>query len=359
MNGRVSVCMVAPSRQQCGVADYTAYLLAELGELADVRFVTNADGFADAMNDADIAHVQHQYFLFGGVAPWKNRFREFADRLRIPAVMTVHEFVDPSGNPAARAAIRVTNRRNFLHKAVKRLIVHTNADRIRMEFNGIQAGRIAVVRHGVPPTPGLPPRDHARRSLGLESPFVVTIFGFLSRRKGHALAIEAMRLLPPNVFLLIAGGRHSDDQTGYVAGLERLIQEGGLDSRVRITGYLAPEQVADVMSATDLILAPFTESSGSGSLALAFACGKPILASRIEPHLEIVHEVGEDSGNALKTFRTLHPGSIAMEVSSLMKDADSLTALAAGAREYAASHSYRRMAEETVSIYRGVLGRAN
>jgi glycosyltransferase involved in cell wall biosynthesis len=164
-----------------------------------------------------------------------------------------------------------------------------------------------------------------------------------------------MRLLPPDVCLLIAGGRHPDDQTDYAAGLERLIRAGGLEERVRIMGYLPHRQVAEVMSATDLILAPFIESSGSGSLALAFACGKPILASRIGPNVEVL----EESENGLKTFRTLHPGAVAMEVSSLMKDADSLAALAAGARGYAVAHAYRRMAEETVSIYRDVLRRVD
>jgi glycosyltransferase involved in cell wall biosynthesis len=351
--------MVAPRRRQCGVADYTDYLLAELGELRDlldVRRVVDSTNFTGAVADrgfVDIVHVQHQYFLFGGVAPWKNRFRDFADRLRVPAVLTAHEFVEPRGNPAAAAAIRATNRRNFLHKAVSRIIVHTEADRARMDASGIPSAHISVVRHGVPPAPPLPPRDEARRSLGVEDRFVVTVFGFLSRRKGHALAVEAMRILPPNVCLLLAGGRHPDDQTGYVDGIERLIRDGNLENRVRITGYLSPEQVAEVMSATDLILAPFTESSGSGSLALAFACGKPILASSISPHAEIVAE----SESALKTFRALHPGAIAMEVSSLRENPESLALLAAGARDYAAAHSYRRMAEETVSIYRNVLGR--
>jgi glycosyltransferase involved in cell wall biosynthesis len=349
---RISVCMVAPRREQCGVTDYSDYLLAPLRELADVRHVTDAAGFTDAMNDVDVVHIQHQYFLFGGVAPWKNRFKEFADRIRVPAVLTAHEFVEPSGNPAAAAAIRATNRRNFLHRAVKRIIVHTEADRARMDQSGIPGG-ISVVRHGVPPTPVLPPRDEARRALGVEGRFVVTLFGFLSRRKGHALAVEAMRELPDDVALLLAGGRHPDDRTGYAEGIQRLIHDGHLESRVRITGYLPPDDVAQVMSATDLILAPFTESSGSGSLALAFACGKPILASRIPPHVEIASE----SVHALKTIHTLHPGAVAFEVSSLKNHPDGLDSLAEGARRYAEAHTYRRMAEETVSIYRSVLRR--
>ncbi len=345
--------MITPRRRKCGVADYASYLLPELLRLVDVRHAVDSADFADEMNAVDIAHIQHQYFLFGGVAPWKNRFRLFANRLRVPAVMTVHEFVEPVGNIAARAAIRITNRINFEHRAIKRLVVHTGADRERMAASGIDDSRIIVVRHGVPPSPRLPSREDARRSLGLEGKFVVTLFGFLSRRKGHAVAIEAMRYLPDGVSMLLAGGRHADDYTSYPDDIEQMITMHGLNKRARITGYLEPEQVANVMSATDLIIAPFTESSGSGSLAMAFSCGKPILGSRIAPHVEIE----EESTRAIRLFAPNEGEALAQEIRHLRHDPDLLREYIVGAARYAASHSYARMAEETVNIYRSTLER--
>jgi glycosyltransferase involved in cell wall biosynthesis len=209
-----------------------------------------------------------------------------------------------------------------------------------------------TVRHGVPPAPALPLREEARRALAVENRFVLTLFGFLSRRKGHFLAIQALKSLPENAILLLAGGRHPDDFTSYVADLEALIAREGLSERVRVTGYLSPEQVAQVMSATDLVAAPFVESSGSGSLAMAFACGKPILASNIPPH----REMAEETPGALSLFDGGDSAAFAAAVLEAQSDPDALAAMAAGAQRYARTHSYARMAVETVEVYRAVLG---
>src|SRR5689334_16925414 len=117
------------------------------------------------------------------------------------------------------------------------------------------------------------------------------MFGFISQRKGYGMATETLKRLPDDVVLLIAGGRHPDDNSSFVDNLERL--PASLGDRIRFTGYISESQIAEVMSATDVVLAPFIESSGSGSLAMSLACGKPIVASPIEPHLEMdKHEPG-------------------------------------------------------------------
>jgi len=225
---RLTIGVISPQKRQCGIADYTAYLLPELRTLVDVAYVTDASDFDDSMNGVDIIHIQHQYFLFGGVAPWKNRFQKFADKLKAPAVMTAHEFVSPHGDVLRRTAIQATNRRNFMNRAIRRLIVHTEADRDRMTASGLVEEQISLVRHGVPPAPSMVDQEAAKHALGLHNKFVVTLFGFLSRRKGHSLAIEAMKYTPEDVFLLLAGGTHPDDNTGYAGNLLEMIQAHGL-----------------------------------------------------------------------------------------------------------------------------------
>src|ERR1051325_1361250 len=90
----LAVSMFTPWHIVCGVRDYTAHLvhgLDSLSEIDSVRIVaaptdavrsgrdlithyrSDAEQFralGRSMNPgADVAHVQHQYFLFGGVAP--------------------------------------------------------------------------------------------------------------------------------------------------------------------------------------------------------------------------------------------------------------------------------------------------
>ncbi len=344
--------MIAPTRMDCGVADYTRYLVHELESLSQVCHVAPPDEFTSEMNDVDIVHIQHQYFVFGGVAPWKNRFKRLVDRLKTPAVMTVHEFVPPTGNFAARAAIAASNRVQFEHPAVLRLITHTEMDRDRMIRSGIPPGRVSLVRHGIPNPPVLPHRDDARSALGLSDRFVVTIFGYISQKKGHLLAIEAVRRLPDDVTLIIAGGRHFDDTTPHTSTLEEAILKYEMADRVRITGYLPSDRVALVMSATDLALAPFTESSGSGSLALGFACARPILASDIPPH----QEIARGAVRPLQLFMSGSPDALAEEILRLRNEPDIRAELSANAAEYSRANSYARAAEQMVEIYRDVLG---
>jgi len=344
------ITLLAPDRPRCGVADYSRLLLHELQRLVEVVHVADPLAFRAEMNRVDLVHIQHQYFLFGGVAPWRNRFPALLRRLRPPAVLTAHEFVEPVGGPARRAAIRLVNRLQFCSPRVRRILVHTEADRDRMAAQGFDASRLRVVRHGVPRPPRLEDREEARRLLGVEDRFVVVLFGFLSRRKGHLLAVEAMERLDEAIMLVLAGGRHPDDRTDFVSGLEARVAASPAGGRIRVTGYLAHEEMLRVLSAADLVVAPFTESSGSGSLAWALACGKPILASDIGPHREIVAQVP----GALALARP-SPDALAEAIGHIRADASLRTALAQGAAAYAVRHTYARAAEETVEVYQEVI----
>ena len=346
-----SIAFLSPAREKCGVSDYGEYLFAELAKQVNVKVHAPGWPFPLEANNADLIHIQHQYFLFGGVAPWKNTFYKVLWSARRPVILTAHEFVEPAGSLPRKMSIRLTNHLNFIHPSVHRILVHTREDMERMGRSGIPKDRITVVRHGVPPAPELPGKDFSKKVLDAQDRFIITLFGFLSLRKGHSLAIEAMRSLPDDCLLLLAGGKHPDDHTTYSEELQGLIHHFGLQNRVRITGYLSSNEVKQVMSATDLVIAPFSESSGSGSMAFAFACAKPVLASNIPPHREILAE----TPYSLCMMNSIEPKDVAGIIETLRTDKALLDGLSRGARRYATDHTYARMAAETVAIYRTVL----
>lgn len=348
---RLRVAMVTSLRPQCGIAEYSRLLVEELTSRVEVAWITPPNGFAPVMNQADVIHIQHQYFLFGGVAPWKNTFCALADQITAPTVMTVHEFVPPSGNLARRLAIASTNRAQFGHPAVRLFIVHTEADRNHLVAAGVQPQRIWVLPHPVPKSPCLPSVAEARARFGLGDAFVLTIFGFVARRKGHLIAIQALSHLPGNVRLLIAGGRHPDDRTDYMNQVQAAIGAAKLHDRVTITGYLDAVDVGHAMAATDLVLAPFTAGSGSGSLAFAFACGKPVLASAIPPNVEMERRLP----GCLALVPPNDAQELAAAVLRLQRDRRALARLAEDATRYAAQYSYGWFAEQTIRLYRNVL----
>ncbi|HZO86843.1 MAG TPA: glycosyltransferase [Chthonomonadaceae bacterium] len=371
------VSLFTPWHARCGVRDYSRHLIAALTalpEIVGVRVVEAPQGAARAsavaalrhyladekrfralgaaMNaeGAEVAHVQHQYFFFGGVAPYKSHVRAFLSAVRVPLVMTVHEIAlpGPSASAPQRAALTLANRRNFLHPVIRRYIVHTEADRAHLAAIGVPADRIHVLTHGVPPPSPLPEPERAREALGLEGKRVVTLFGFLSAKKGHTLALEALRQLPPDVVLLFAGDRHPEDFTDYVPNLRAQIQARGLANRVHITGYLPDERLPLIMAATDVGLAPYMQTSGSGSLANLLAYGRAIVASDIPPHQEIVRKVPA----SLALFRSGDTEDLAAKLLTALEDASCRAALQAAARAYADRYSYENMAREAVAIYR-------
>lgn len=303
--------------------------------------------------DADIAHIQHQYFFFGGVAPHKNHTKAFLDAVRLPTVMTVHEIAEPpaSGSPLTRLALSHVNRKNFLHPVLRRLLVHTEQDRLRLLDIGVDEAKIRLVRHGIPAPIPLPPKEVAKAELGLSGRRVLTLFGYLSNKKGHPLAVEALSHLPEETVLLFAGGRHPEDETGYVAQVEALVASLNLQSRVRFTGYIPDGEIARYLAATDLALVPFAQTSGSGSLSLMLANGIPVAASRIMPHKEIL----QDTPDSLALLPSFDPREVALSLQSLLFHEEALANLSRGASQYALRHSYLEMAKETMQVYEEVL----
>ena len=146
------------------------------------------------MNHGDMAHVQHQYFFFGGVSPLKNRAADFWRAVRVPVVLTVHEIVLPNAGDGflRKMALHLTNRRNFLCPLIRAYIVHTLQDKERLVTLGIAAGKIHVLPVGVPEALPAPTQYAAKQQLGLSGKRVVTIFGFLSAKKGYRQALAAL-----------------------------------------------------------------------------------------------------------------------------------------------------------------------
>lgn len=374
------VAMFTPWRARCGISEYSRHLVEAFNTLPEIAGVRIVEALPDAVRGgtlsalrhfsgdahrfaalgaalnadtsgqpADIAHVQHQYFFFGGVAPHKNHARAFLNAVRVPLVLTAHEIVRPPANASVleRQAIALTNRANFLHPAVQHLIVHTEPDRDALLALGAASERVHVLAHAVPPARPMPPAEEAKQMLKLEGKRVLTLFGFLSAKKGHSLALAALRHLPPDVVLLFAGDQHPDDHTDYVPNLSAEIESLGLIERVRITGFLPDEQIPVVMAATDVAITPFLQSSGSGSLTYLLAYGRPVVASDIAPNQEVARE----SPSSLALFRSGDSDDLAAQVLALLEDSARRASLQAAALAYAARHSYTQMARETVSIY--------
>jgi len=211
---------------------------------------------------------------------------------------------------------------------------------------GIPATKVVLMPHPIPEIE-LPSesKGHYKKLFEVEGKQVLTVFGFLNSRKGYDLVLDAIKDLDDCVFL-IAGGQHPNDKTGYVEQLMNKITEIKLAHRVKILGYIPESQITAVMGATDIILAPFRDMPGSGSLSLGVAYNKPIIGSDIDQMKEL-----QSRGIGADIFRINKVGDLRDKIVSLLNNTRKQSELEQLSRSYAHEYSYRKTATRFCELY--------
>lgn len=147
---------------------------------------------------------------------------------------------------------------------------------------GAADDRVTVLRNGVdlqlfhPQTD----REALRRRLSIEGPTLLSV-GHLIERKGHHLAIDAMRELPEWT-LLIAG----DGPMEKV--LRQQVQTLNLQQRVRFIGRVDQQQLREYYSAADALVLASSREGWANVLLESMACGTPVVASPVDGTPEVV-----------------------------------------------------------------------
>lgn len=163
------------------------------------------------------------------------------------------------------------------------LIVHTKAQKQRLlkEF-GVPESRITLAHHGTYHVQYKSECDKRRAKGYLKlrpDDFIVLAFGYQRPYKGTHLLVEAMaKLNTAHTRLVIRGSAAKD----YAAWLTTLIHEKDLTYCVDCDfGYVPDREMEDLFAASDIIALPYTEGSQSGVLFMAYAHGRPVLASDV------------------------------------------------------------------------------
>lgn len=155
-------------------------------------------------------------------------------------------------------------------------IVHSASDADRLKR--LAPGRPAVVLTHPIAAASAPPREEARRRLGIEGPLVLFL-GLVRRYKGVDLLLDAAPEIVrrTGARLAIVGEVFPDAQE-----LARRAQASPVrDSILWKDAYVPEEEMSLWLSACDVVALPYRAISGSGIAARAIGAGRPMAASAV------------------------------------------------------------------------------
>lgn len=274
--------------------------------------------------------------------------------VRLPALLTCH------GYPAREAVsaglwvedsleydyVCALERRSF--RAVQKVI--TPDRRIADYVDAISGVKAVVMRNFVDTEAFSPARDRSSRtSLGLPSNQVIALCPRrLTDKNGVVYAVEAMRHVTSDVYLLIVGDGEQRKT------IEDHIERYGLHDRVSLAG--ATTDIKKFYDASDLVIIPSVTSAGveeATSMAAleAMACALPVVCTSVGG----LGELFEDREGALLVPQR-DPGAIAAAVDRLAQDVALRTRVGeAGRKKVISQYSHLKAARVMQDVYMEVL----
>ena len=297
---------------------------------------------------ADVVHLQHEAFLYGGPSSVPGLVAGLSSLRRSGAggVVTMHHVVDgrtvdrsftrmhrvKAPPTVARAGLSAVGA--AIGRLADRVIVHEPAFTSRVR-------NATVVPHGVESCDA-PARDEARARMGLDR-FTVLCFGFVAPYKGLESALDAARVAGPDVELVVAGGEHPRLRESGDPYLDHLRQS---NPHARFTGFVPEADVADWFAGADLALFLYPQPvSTSGGVALALAHNTPFLLS---PEMAATARAPQ----ALVGSR--NPAELASLLRVLASDPAALSRVSDAAYAFSGDRSWAAVADRHLEIYEEV-----
>lgn len=297
----------------------------------------------NALN-VDLVCVQHEFGIYGG--PAGSYLLSLLRALDAPIVTTLHTVLE-TYSPEQRAVIEE------LAVLSERLVVMSGRAREFLTAQGIPAGKVEFIHHGMPLLNFQ--RDEEKAKLGLTGQEVILTFGLLSPNKGLETTIRALPAVVeghPNLTYLILGATHPHlrerEGEAYREGLLALAQSLGVSAHVRFENRFATlDELGRFIAAADIYLTPYLnrEQITSGTLAYALGNGKAVVST---PYWYAEELLADDRG-VLVPFRD--EVALAAALRGLLDDPPRRAALEARARTYGESMGWPAIGAEYLRVF--------
>jgi glycosyltransferase involved in cell wall biosynthesis len=258
---------------------------------------------------------------------------------RRPRVYTMHWRLPKAGTRIARTLTR-------LLAEMDAVIVHSEHGSARLQADfGVSAERLHVIPHGA--FDYLTRREHEvplpAELREVRGP-VILAFGLIRPYKGTEVLLEAFRRL--------------EGAELWVVGMPRMAMEELRELAQRAPGtvrfvdrFVTDPEIPAFMRRADLVVLPYRNIEQSGVLYTALAFGRPLVLSSVGGFPEIAEQ------GAARLVPPENPDALAEVLRELLADRSARDALAdAATRAAATTYSWDRIGEETMALYRDLLG---
>jgi glycosyltransferase involved in cell wall biosynthesis len=325
----------------------------------------------DEVKNYDVIHIQHEFSFFAGCYGTNESIEIFAyflnniAKLRKKVFVTFHSEPD---FPLQRDNIFVLLKSVVLRQRWKisvasifnsnshvKAILHTKKSRRVFIDYGFNPSKIIVTKQGVTWNKPLEVSEEekllAKEKLGFPADAIIlSLFGFIAYYKGHEIALEAMKYLPENYYLLFIGSPHpygKDDTFNRI--VYTLNRRKKLSDRIKLTGYLPLEVLTEYYKIVDICLAPYrggTNLSSSAAITWALTSGKPVIASKIDSFEELNEET-----DCLSLTTPDASAELAYAIQSLVLDVERQERLVNNALEYCEENQWKSAGKKHLDIY--------
>ncbi len=324
-------------------------VLSTIGQTARGDYVRSARMLGRL--DVDVVLLEHEYGIFGGQDG--EYVLSLAGELAQPLVVTLHTVLSEPTPHQLEVLTELCDQAELV------IVMTETAQRLLVECGACPEHKVRIVPHGAPTR--LTTRGAAGVSAPLSGPyartsdrFVLSTFGLISPGKGLETVIEALPSMierHPEIVYVIAGRTHPDiahrEGERYRLMLEQRVAELGVEEHVEFDDrFLAIDDLADLLAATDVFMTPYRnrEQSGSGALTFAIAAGCGVVST---PYWYAQDLLASGAGR-LVPFDD--PAAIADAVCTYVEQPETLAAARAEARRLGSFLAWPSVAEATASV---------
>ena len=313
-----------------------------IGELVNGS-ATSVNAASELLNESDIAVVQHEYGIYGGVDG--NEVVDIIGGLRIPSIVIAHTVLkEPT--PHQRWVLET------IAAMADHVVVMSEAagQRLCLGFD-VDRRKVTTIPHGATVLRDTPVMRSGRPTL--------LTWGLLGPGKGIERVIEAMgslRELNGRPRYLIAGRTHpkvlaADGEAYRDARAEQARRTGVADSVCFDASYRDVSSLTALVRSSAVVVLPYdsTDQVTSGVLVDALASGRPVVATAF-PHA--VELLGSGAGIVVDHD---DPDALTSALRRVLTDPRLAGSMAAEARRLAPTMAWPVVANAYLVLAQGIL----